>query len=498
MQKVRIQVLYIIVFIIGGFSMIFELSGIRLLGPFLGTSIIVWSGTIGIIMASLAGGYHLGGKLADRFSAEKLLLWTLLASGFFMLYTTLGSQKIIIAISHKIYDLQVKTLLSAILLFVPANIFLGGILPLSAKLILTDMTHSGASIGKLYASSTLGSILGTVTGGFWLIPFWGHFNILLWMIVSLYLLAIVWSMLTHKKYLAFAILFAIMSAGIMSFKNFEHKYIDLDTRYNRVIVRETKDKNGIPIRKLFVNNEGSSAMYFDNDSLAFEVLNYYDLALHFRPDLQHIMMIGGSGYAYPKYFLHHFPGRKIDVVEIDPGLTEVARKYFRLEDNPDLRIFHEDGRTFLNKEEHRYDAILMDAYKSILTVPFQLTTQEAIEKIYNNLNDKGIFLANIIAAFDKEKNYFLRAELRTISSVFEDVRLFAVQYPNAQGAERKYFQNLMLVAFKQKDTTPLTSNDPRIHKMLANIVREKFPLDLPVLTDDYAPVEYYTYRSLQE
>ncbi len=498
MQKMSRQLLYWIVFITGSFTMIFELSGIRLLGPFLGTSIVVWSGTIGVIMASLALGYQIGGKVADRFPERDHLTWTLSLAGFFVLFTALGNQKIILFVLKNISGLPAQTLWSAVLLFIPANFFLGAVLPLSAKLVLRELPVSGAKVGMLYALSTLGSILGTVSGGFLFIPFWGHFAVLLAMAFALFLLAVLW-FIARKNFRLWVIPAVFLALGLLMLgrKNLHHKYIDMDTAYNRVIVRETFDRNGKPVRKLFVNNEGSSAMYLDNDSLAFEVLNYYDLAMFFRPGLKHIMMIGGSGYAYPKYFLHHFPDKKIDVVEIDPGLTRIAKTYFRLKDNPRLTIFHEDGRTFLNRSEHRYDAILMDAYKSLLTVPFQLTTLEAIQKIYDNLDDDGIFLANIIGTYDSQSNYFLRAEMKTILNVFPEVKLFAVQYPRAQGKERGYFQNMMLIAFKNKKNYDLHSPDSRIDRMLQHLVKEKFPLDLPVLTDDYAPVEYYTYKALK-
>ena len=93
-------------------------------------------------------------------------------------------------------------------------------------------------------------------------------------------------------------------------------------------------------------------------------------------------MIGGAGYSYPKEYLKTYPNAKMDVVEIDPQMTEIAKKYFRLKENPHLKIIHEDGRIFLNRaESQQYDAVLMDAFSSLFSVPFQLTTIEAVEQI---------------------------------------------------------------------------------------------------------------------
>ena len=72
----------------------------------------------------------------------------------------------------------------------------------------------------------------------------------------------------------------------------------------------------------------------------------------------------------------------MEVVEIDPQMTEIARRFFRLEENPHLKIIHEDGRVFLNRAEaSKYDAVLMDAFGSLFSVPFQLTTVEAVREI---------------------------------------------------------------------------------------------------------------------
>jgi spermidine synthase len=86
-------------------------------------------------------------------------------------------------------------------------------------------------------------------------------------------------------------------------------------------------------------------------------------------------MIGGSGYAYPKDYLMRHPEASIDVVEIDPGLTRLAKKYFNLPDDPRLNIIHDDGRIFLNRTKNRYDAVFMDAYKSLITIPFPTHNQ---------------------------------------------------------------------------------------------------------------------------
>ena len=101
------------------------------------------------------------------------------------------------------------------------------------------------------------------------------------------------------------------------------------------------------------------------------------------------LMIGGGAYSYPKDYLRYFKNATIDVVEIDPGMTRMARQYFNLKDNPRMHIFHEDGRVFLQKRKRYYDVILLDAIKSFYSIPFHLVTKEAVQLMYDRLNADG-------------------------------------------------------------------------------------------------------------
>jgi len=249
---------------------------------------------------------------------------------------------------------------------------------------------------------------------------------------------------------------------------------------------------------LKVNDEKSSAMFTDNDDgLAFEVLKYYKLIEHFNPGFKNSLMIGGSGYAFPKYYLRNYPDAKIDVVEIDPGLTELAKLHFNLTDDPRLSVFHEDGRTFLNRCDKKYDAVLMDAYKSMITIPYQLTTKEAVQKIYDVLTENGAVYANIISSLNPDNNFFLRSELATYKSIFPQVYLFAVQYPNPTEEEKDYFQNFMLVGLKSTVTPEFNSNNEELNKYLNHLFKDNLPSDCEVLTDEYAPVEFFAAKGLK-
>ncbi len=229
-------------------------------------------------------------------------------------------------------------------------------------------------------------------------------------------------------------------------------------------------------------------MYLDSDEMVSEYAKYYHLIKHFKPDFQKTLMIGGAGYSFPKEYLKTYQNAEMTVVEIDPQMTESAKKYFRLEENPRLKIVHEDGRIFLNNAEtERYDAVLMDAFGSLFSVPFQLTTVEAVEQISRVLKDDGIIIFNVGGAIEGDASRFLQAEYATYKKIFPQVFIFKI---NAE-KENSQVQNLIIVASKNKIPTSFESRDAEISRLFLHLYTKEFLLTQPILTDELAPVEYY-------
>lgn len=179
----------------------------------------------------------------------------------------------------------------------------------------------------------------------------------------------------------------------------------------------------------------------------------------------------------------------LDVVEIDPKTTKLAAKYFHLNlQDPRLRIFHEDGRTFLNYTKDKYDIIYVDAFRSFYAVPFQLSTSEAAQKLYITLADNGVMIFNIPSALGGPMGKSFQAVYKTYKQVFPELRVYAVNDPTNQ----TMVQNIIMVGFKSKDTIRTTLNDdPEINEQLANLWKERLEQNVPILTDDFAPVDYY-------
>ena len=494
-------ILEIIVFLAGAVTMIFEIVGSRVLGPYFGASVFVWTSLIGIIMGSLSLGYWLGGRFSEKHSSFRFLSWMLLLAGLFIFLNAVGHDYVLKRVVKYIPDFRLKTVVSAVVLFAPASIFLGMVLPYAVKLKIESVQTSGSLIGNLYALSTIGSIIGTFLAGFVLVPAFGFNNVLFSVSVVLVLTALA-DFLKARK-LLYISLTIVLCTGILFFwiKKYNRNldYIDTDTRYNRVLIYNTTDQlTGRPVKMLNVNDEHSSAMFLDkDDDLVFEVLKYYRLVEHFNPGFKSSLMIGGSGYAFPKDYLKRYPEAHIDVVEIDPGLTKLAKRYFNLPDDTRLNIFHEDGRTFLNRCKKKYDAVFMDAYKSMITIPYQLTTQEAVKHIFDILNENGAVYANIISSLDSGNNQFLRSEIATYKSVFPRVYLFAVQYPQPTEKEKHLFQNFLLVGLKTTAEPEFSSINDQINQYLSHLYTGNLADNAEILTDNFAPVEFYASKALK-
>lgn len=485
-------ILELTVFISGAVVMIFEILGSRILGPYMGTSIYVWTSLIGVILGSLSIGYWLGGFSAD----QKPVLMTLAKIIFFaaicVFATVLIKDYILNFLNTAITDMKWSALFAAIILFSPTSILLGMVTPYAVRLKIKAVESSGVTVGNLYAISTVGSIAGTFLAGYVLIPSFGTTR----MLFALALILLIVSLLIFSKWLTktrvVSLLLLLMSTYIHHQLKISYAldgFIDVDTAYNRVwIYSTTGDRHQKPVLKMRINNENSSIMFLNNDELAEEYTKYFHLVKHFKPDFKRVVMFGGAGYSFPKDYLKKYPEARIDVVEIDPGVTTLAQKYFRLERNARMRIFHEDARTFLNRNAQKYDAILGDAFKSNYALPFHLTTREAVQKQFDMLVEGGVVIVNLISAIEGKKGKFLRAEYATFASIFPQVYLFPVRFPE----DAKKVQNIILVALKSDRIPSFTNENPQLKGILQHRWMHPIEADTPVITDDYAPVEYYT------
>lgn len=479
--------------------MIFELIGSRVVAPYVGTSIYVWTSLIGVILASLSLGYYAGGYLADRKPSVRPMALIIVCSAVAIAFSTFTKDIFSVIISTFGIGLEIKSILLSLVLFAPASFLLGTISPYAVRLSMSAVSTSGRTAGNLYALSTAGSIFGTFLAGFYIIPNFGSTTSLSILSVVLLLLALLLVFdTTIKKSIVVAVGLCVTFLGLahaVAAVGQQALVADVDTEYNRILVlRATDPTTKKPILALVTDPYGTQAAMFTDgtNDLVFGYTKFYRLFSHFVPDPTNVLMIGGCAYTYPRDFVTHYPNAKMDVVEIDPGMTDVARKYFDLRDEENLTIYHQDARIFLNESRKKYDVVFGDAFNSASSVPFQLTTIEAVRKEYDALNDDGVVLVNMISAFEGEKGKFARAAYATYKEVFPQVFLFQV----SDATEGDQTQNIMLVALKSERVPKWSSSDNEIAKFLSQVWEQPIANDVPILTDDFAPVEHYKRVSL--
>lgn len=481
-----------VVFVCGAIVMVFEIVGSRVLGPYLGTSVFVWTSLIWIILASLSLWYYLWWKLADYKRDLMILSYIIFTASIFLFGVVIIKDNFLVYMINSISSIKVNSVISSIVLFAPVSVLLGMVSPYAIRLKMNNIENSGSIVGNLYALSTLGSIVGTFGAGFFLIPTFGTNNILYALVIVLLMLSLLLSVGYFFK-IRLTLLAAILAIAIVSnYDSSVHSsYLDVDTQYSRVWIYDTEydwDK----IRRLKINNSHSSSMYLEKEGLVYEYTKYYHLVSHFMPDFQNVLFIWGAAYSTPKDFLRVYPKVDVDVVEIDPKLTELAKKYFKLKDSQRLTIYHEDARIFLNRNKKKYDVIVGDAFKSY-SIPYQLTTKEVVQKKYDILNDEGVVILNIISSVHGDKWQFLRAEYKTYKSIFPQVYLFLTH----NNTDLDSVQNLILVALKSDKIPKFTNSDSVLNWYLQNLYTGHIEDDMMVLTDDYAPVDYYLNKVIE-
>ncbi|MDR0930279.1 MAG: fused MFS/spermidine synthase [Clostridiales bacterium] len=485
MKKQHI-ILLLSVFICGACTMIIELTGSRILAPFFGTSMYIWASLIGIILGSMALGYYIGGKIADE--SPSIERYSNIISLGALCIAIMGIIKtpLLAVINMLNMPLIAAGLLSATILFAVPALILAMVSPYAVKLTLTSLDTTGSTMGSLYSMSTFGSIVGTFLAGFVLIPLLG--NTIIVGVVSL-LLVIIAILLTPKYNLwkkitlsALIILFFFILKPIgLSSVNANIVY-EGETEYTSVAIADSED-----VRYFKMGVAYESGMYLNgSDELVFDYAKYYDLAEHFNPSMKDAMILGGAGYSYPKYYLNKHPNNTMDVVEIDPKVTKIAQEYFNLDvNNPRLGIIHKDGRSFLNQNTKKYDAIFGDAFKSS-TPPYELVTVESHRKILESLDDNGVYIMNLISAAQGKDAKMLEAVYATLREVFPQVFVY-LTHPDTPEVK----QNVMLVALNSPYAPSLTSTDANFNALLqtlyTGVIAEREPF-----TDDHSPTEFYS------
>lgn len=488
----------VVVFIASFCTLVIELVAGRVLAPYVGVSLYTWTSIIGVVLAGISAGAYAGGWLADRRPAESTLGWLLLAAGITAMLiapaTTFLAADDGLLTSYGIATtlLQRVVLLSFVLFFLP-SFFLGMISPVAVKIAVRDLATTGRTVGKIYAFSTLGSIVGTFTTGFFLIARFGTRATLVGTGAVLIATALLLGSLFGRRgravsalVLAGALAYAglwpgavqppdqdalqqIGATGIVHYEESEYYTIQVE--------RTVRDDNGSPLHALHLDHLVHS--YSDPDDatfLEYEYLRIFRDVVDWtarRKPVFRVLFIGGGGYTLPRLIEQQYPGAGIDVVEIDPAVTRVAYRFFGVAHQTAIRTINQDARWFAMHATETYDAIFIDAFND-LSVPYHLTTRELTAQLRRLLAPDGALVANVID--DYANGRFLVSYARTLESVFgkPNVAVLA-EAPEDVGSERSTF---VVVASSVAGSL--------VASVAGHPVSPKGGI---VLTDDYAPVD---------
>ena len=504
------------VFLSGALVMVLEMVGSRILAPHVGTSAVVWTSLIGVILACLALGAWAGGRWADRKTSPQGLALALLGAGLGTALTALLHGLIAGIAVTQLGNLYLAAVAAALGLFALPAFFFGMITPYAIRLRLAGLDSAGATVGRLYALSTAGSILGTFLGGFALISFFGS-SAILWG-TALLMLCLAWLNdpgLGRRLLPVFllCLTLAALDAGFTVWQEGHSGAHLVESPYNSIRIQDGLDMgegSPRPVR-LMATNPGyqQSGMLIDAPAdLYIPYTRWYALGPRLVPEAKKVLMLGGGGYSVPKWLLAGKSRLDADsllltVVELDPAMTYCARKWFALPDDPRLTIRHEDARAFLNRQQDQFDLLFVDVFNSHYSVPFQMGTVEAARALRRAIAPTGAVVMNVISAITGPDGRLFRSIYGALQTAFPEVRVYPVNAPDDPGQ----VQNLMLVALPEAGRPEIPAASPaasgavpdanEVAAMLTGRYQDKIPRDVPPLTDNFAPVERYALMLLR-
>ena len=477
--------LEITVFICGAIGMILELIAARVLSPYVGSSNLIWTTIIGVMLISMSIGYWLGGKRADKDPNINNLSTTILLGALTTSLIPIFETVLVKNFANISDNLVLIALVTSAIIFGIPSFVMATVSPFAVKLRDKEYSNVG-EISGTSSLSTIGSIFGTFLAGFFLIPTFGVRAIVFGTTVVLLILSIT---LYENKTRKFYMMIAIIAIAIFSFQTIGKVIYDranpdviedVDSEYSRILIKQVS-ANDTTYKTMQVENGLESYIDEETGEMGARYLYYYDLADYYLKDFKSTLMIGGAAYTYPTHYLDKYEDKTIDVSEIDQKMTELAVEQFNLDiNNERLNIYHQDGRRFLNTTDNKYDVILIDAFKG-LNAPFELTTYEAMKNARNILNDNGMVITNIISSVTGEDSDFIKYEYSTYKKVFDDVKVFKVR-----DVDDNLNQNLILIGFK--GNTNIDDSKYEEYKELLDMELVDFSSDKGISTDNYAPI----------
>ncbi len=487
---------YAVVFAASAVTLIIEIVAARILAPHIGVSVYTWTSVIGVILAGISLGNWLGGMLADR-AASRSLLGLILLAGAAATLLILPLAQLAPGWVDQVPLLPRIVLLTGALFLAPALV-LGMVSPMVIKLTLSDISVTGNVVGRIYAVSTAGAIVGVFLTGFVLIQALGSRETLLALALFTALMAIgtgrLWKV--PARLLAGILLLGALGAFTWSQQPFASGCI-AESNYYCIKVWEKELEGDDPVRVLALDRlVHSYARPEDPTYLHYSYQRAFALVAESIAEKNpgfSSLFVGGGGYELPRYFDAVHPQSSIEVIEIDPQVTATARDYLGLDGARRVATINEDARMALpRRASDSVDLVIGDAFND-LSVPYHLTTLEFNRQIQRVLSPGGIYAVNIVDA--PGPGMFLRSFVHTLQQTFEDVAVMPVTY----GLDfQDRMSTLVLASDRAIDRAGLNSyfrsvrlgSEGRVvsDRDLAAWMAEREPV---LLSDNHAPVDNF-------
>jgi MFS family permease len=477
-----------VTFLCSGAVLVLEIVGLRLIAPYVGVTLQTSTAVIGFALAAIAIGAWTGGATADRTDPRRLLAPLMVAGGA-LVAAVLPLVRFTGALLTGA-DAGGVLLLAAVAVVVPAAL-LSAVPPMVVKLQLASLAETGSVVGRLSGIGTLGAIAATFATGFVLIAVLPSSVILVGTGAVTALVGLAVGLLLRRRSAGVGqvppALLALVVAGL-GLAAVAPTPCEEETAYHCArVVADPERETG---RQLLLDTLRHSYVDLaDPTYLEFEYIRAIaavtDVVAPTGEPLS-ALHIGGGGLTMPRYLAEVRPGSESLVIEVDPGVVAIDREQLELETSDALRVRVADGRVGLGEEAGgTRDLVVGDAFGG-LSVPWQLTTREALELVDAALTDEGVYAVNLI---DHPPLDFVRAELATMRAVFPYVALLA-RAPVLAGDDGG---NVVVVASRSPLPVVEIAGELPDHDLAWQVADgsalDAFVGDARVLTDDYAPVD---------
>jgi len=482
--------LYLVVFISGAAVLAVEILGTRILGPFYGVSLFLWSALITVTLAALSLGYAVGGRWADKSATLSRLCVLVAGAGAWLLLIPWLKQPLLVLTES--LGLRLAVLVSAFILFAPPLTLLGMVSPYAIKLKTASLNVVGRTAGNLYAISTVASVVSALLTGFFLIPNIGVTRLML-AIGAVLLITAASGLIAEKKLrlkslgIVFILFLIAANVWILPSKDAapDQGLLAVEqSPYAEIRVLDVQNR-----RHLLIDGGTHTIVDPSTWQSHFPYVAVMDQTKSFFEKPQNLLLIGLGGGSVVKNFAKD--GWGVDAVEIDPVVIEVAQNHFGLESS-ECNIFQMDGRQYLQQHEKTYEIIAMDAFGSS-SIPFHLVTAEAFALIASRLKPDGVLAINIEAL--GWHHILVQSLTATLKKSFSQV----LALPTNPSSER--IGNIIILASNRELKLSLIEGDitdlnyvasPAYQQNLA--WQNRFAPDIrnvPVLTDDLNPVDIW-------